>query len=275
MSVDPEDEGTGQTRPSLPFDPARLLLGLVMALRFYSRLPVGENPHARPDLDQMAPVAPVASLIIGIGPVAVLVLGGLLGVPSLVAATIAVALLIVLTGGLSEDGLADSADGLLGGHTSERRLEIFRDVHHGTFAVSALVLFLVARVALVASFLGINAFAPAMIWLAAMILSRSGALWLAVALPPARPDGLSATAGRAGIAAFGIGMAAAAVLAYLASVWFTNWYAPIVVLLPMALVAYGWSWVCRRLVGGQTGDLIGALQALLEITALTALITLS
>jgi adenosylcobinamide-GDP ribazoletransferase len=37
-----------------------------------------------------------------------------------------------------------------------------------------------------------------------------------------------------------------------------------------ALVALGWVVVCRRLVGGQTGDLIGALQALLEIAALTA-----
>jgi adenosylcobinamide-GDP ribazoletransferase len=37
-----------------------------------------------------------------------------------------------------------------------------------------------------------------------------------------------------------------------------------------ALVALGWSNLCRRLIGGQTGDLIGALQALLEIAALTA-----
>ena len=35
-------------------------------------------------------------------------------------------------------------------------------------------------------------------------------------------------------------------------------------------VAWGWTTLCRRLIGGQTGDLIGALQALLEIAALTA-----
>jgi adenosylcobinamide-GDP ribazoletransferase len=37
-----------------------------------------------------------------------------------------------------------------------------------------------------------------------------------------------------------------------------------------ALVIWGWTAVCNRLVGGQTGDLIGALQALIEIAALTA-----
>lgn len=37
-----------------------------------------------------------------------------------------------------------------------------------------------------------------------------------------------------------------------------------------ALLAWGWTTLCRRLIGGQTGDLIGALQALLEIAALTA-----
>jgi adenosylcobinamide-GDP ribazoletransferase len=37
-----------------------------------------------------------------------------------------------------------------------------------------------------------------------------------------------------------------------------------------AIVAFGWTNLCRSLIGGQTGDLIGALQALLEIAALTA-----
>jgi len=30
----------------------------------------------------------------------------------------------------------------------------------------------------------------------------------------------------------------------------------------------GWAWLCRRLVGGQTGDLIGALHALIEAAVL-------
>jgi adenosylcobinamide-GDP ribazoletransferase len=37
-------------------------------------------------------------------------------------------------------------------------------------------------------------------------------------------------------------------------------------------VITGWAAWCRRLVGGQTGDLIGALGALVEIAVLTALL---
>jgi adenosylcobinamide-GDP ribazoletransferase len=37
-----------------------------------------------------------------------------------------------------------------------------------------------------------------------------------------------------------------------------------------AIVTLGWVYLCRRMIGGQTGDLIGALQALLEIAALSA-----
>jgi adenosylcobinamide-GDP ribazoletransferase len=36
-----------------------------------------------------------------------------------------------------------------------------------------------------------------------------------------------------------------------------------------ALLIWGWVTLCRRLIGGQTGDLIGALQALIEVAALT------
>jgi adenosylcobinamide-GDP ribazoletransferase len=36
-----------------------------------------------------------------------------------------------------------------------------------------------------------------------------------------------------------------------------------------ALVVWGWVTLCRRLVGGQTGDLIGGLMALVEVAVLT------
>lgn len=47
--------------------------------------------------------------------------------------------LALLTGAIHLDGLADSADGLFGGATRGRRLELMRDVHAGTYAVTAVV----------------------------------------------------------------------------------------------------------------------------------------
>src|SRR5690348_2754278 len=56
-------------------------------------------------------------------------------VPQLVLAALLVTGLIILTGGLHLDGLMDSCDGLFGGHTRERKLEIMRDSHVGSFGV--------------------------------------------------------------------------------------------------------------------------------------------
>ena len=46
----------------------------------------------------------------------------------------------------------------------------------------------------------------------------------------------------------------------------------IAVLMFAVLVMAGWTALCRTLVGGQSGDLIGALGALVEIAVLTGLL---
>lgn len=57
-----------------------------------------------------------------------------------VAAVIAIAVKILITGALHEDGLADFFDGVGGGHTPERILAIMKDSHIGTYGVLALLL---------------------------------------------------------------------------------------------------------------------------------------
>ncbi|WP_338317642.1 adenosylcobinamide-GDP ribazoletransferase, partial [Bradyrhizobium ottawaense] len=55
-------------------------------------------------------------------------------------ALLALATTALITGALHEDGLADTADGLGGGRTRERKLEIMRDSRIGTYGVCALIL---------------------------------------------------------------------------------------------------------------------------------------
>ena len=57
------------------------------------------------------------------------------------------ALTVLLTGAFHEDGLADTFDGLGGGATRERALEIMKDSRIGTFGVAALVLTLLIKIA--------------------------------------------------------------------------------------------------------------------------------
>lgn len=244
----------------------------VMALRFFSRLPTGGSPHLPPDLDRIAMALPLASLVMGIIPALLLIGGTMAGLPAYFAAALAVAAMVMVGGGMMEDALADAADGLFGGSTRERRLEILKDSRHGTFGVAALCLFLLLRVTALGSVAATNPLAAAGIWLAANIAGRSGGLWVAVALPPARSDGASAAAGMLPGSRFVVGAALAMLLAFLLGAPFTSLVGLSLALVAIGLVAVGWTALCRRLVGGQTGDLIGAAGGLGEVAALSLLL---
>lgn len=248
-----------------------LMDDLVMALRFFSRLPTGGTPHERPDLGRIAMALPLASVVMGIIPL--ILLGGVwLGLPPYFAASLSVAAMVLVGGGMMEDALADAADGLFGGSTRERRLEILKDSRHGTYGVAALCLFLLLRVTAIGFVAAVNPLAAAGIWLAANIAGRSGGLWVAVALPPARAEGASAAAGSLPRSRFFVGALLATLLVFVVGAPASSLLGVILALLAVALAALGWTTLCRRLVGGQTGDLIGAAAGLGEIAALAMLL---
>lgn len=270
-----EEPTVAPAEPSGPKGPAGghgLGDDLVMALRFFSRLPTGNTPHQLPDLGRIAMALPLASVVIGGGPVLLLIGGTLIGLPSFFAAALAVGAMVLASGAMAEDALADAADGLFGGHTTERRLEIMKDSRHGTYGVAALALFLMLRVAALGAMAAISPLVAGAVWLAASIVGRSGGLWLAVALPAARADGASAAAGRLPMRSFAVGAVFAAVLLFLLAGPATSLLGLGFALLLALAVITGWTALCRRLVGGQTGDLIGALVALVEIAVLTGLL---
>jgi adenosylcobinamide-GDP ribazoletransferase len=177
-----------------------------------------------------------------------------------------------VTGAMADDALADAADGLAGGSNVDRRLEIMKDSRHGTYGVAALGLYLLLRVTAIGAVAAYNPVAAGGIWLAASLIGRSGSLWLSVELPNAREGGASASVGRVSRTAFCIGAGFAALLALVLAAPFTSLVALILSLIAAGLVAMAWVWTCRRLIGGQTGDLIGALGALIEVAVLTVLL---
>ncbi len=255
---------------SLPGSP-RLRDDFIMGMRFFSRLQLGDAPHETPNIARMAAAAPFVSLAVGFLPALALAGLGWLGAPGLFAAAIAVALMVAITGAMAEDALADSADGLFGGATIERRLEIMRDSRHGTYGVAALALYLIIRVAAYGSVAAVNPLAAGALMLAVAVLSRSGSLWLSLELPAAREGGASASVGRMTRAAFAIGAAFAAVLTFVLAGPFAGILGVAFALLAAGATAFAWASVCRKLIGGQTGDLIGALYALIEVAALIML----
>jgi len=262
----PSPRPTNDNRP--PAGEMRLGDDLLMGIRFFSRLPTGAAPHRRPNLSRIALALPFTSLVIGLGP-ALLLLGlEWLNVPHLFAAALAVAAMIVVSGAMAEDAIADSVDGLFGGHDVEQRLAIMKDSRHGTYGVCAIAMLLLLRVTAIGS-VG-DPLEAAGTWLAATVMARSGALWLTVALPAARVGGAAATAGQVTRQAFGIGAVFMVVLSFVLAGFAVSVLGLAVAYGLGALVVWGWVTLCRRLIGGQTGDLIGALMALIEVAVLTA-----
>src|ERR1700730_7201195 len=93
------------------------------ALRFMTIIPVPSSDAAiEPDwLSRCAKYFPVVGIGIGLASAVVMLLAGRIWSP-VVASLLAVAASIAATGALHEDGLADSADGLGGGSSVEKRL---------------------------------------------------------------------------------------------------------------------------------------------------------
>ncbi len=101
-------------------------------------------------------------------------------------ALVLLAYLMLITGCLHEDGLADAADGFGGGWSKEQILSILKDSRIGSYGAAALVMSLLARYLLLAS-LPLEHFAAYVI--SAHVLCRWSTLPLSYFLPPAREAG--------------------------------------------------------------------------------------
>ncbi len=116
------------------------------AVVFLTRVPVGGFPYESEDFRWAAAWFPMVGAALGGVIVAVLLAAAALG--PLVAAWLAIATSLLVTGGFHEDGLADTADALGGGYTKDRVLEILKDSRIGAFGGMALVVSLSLRAAL-------------------------------------------------------------------------------------------------------------------------------
>ncbi len=230
---------------------------------FLTRLPLRhQQPIAKGELSSALWTAPVVGVVVGLAGACVYGLAHILHIPPLPAAALAVAATLAVTGGLHEDGLADVADGFGGGATRERKLEIMRDSRIGTYGVCALILSFMLRVSALAT-LG----DPAMVAAALVAAHAAGRAPIAAFMrlvPAARPDGLSADAGMPPQASATVALALGFV-PLLAALGFASGAVAIVLL----AAAFGvMAWLCIRQIGGQTGDVLGALEQVGEVAVL-------
>lgn len=221
------------------------------ALEFLTRLRVRRTP--RGDMNAVAAAQawfPIVGLIIGLS------LAGLdwIARRALPEASVDVLLVVALaavTGGLHLDGLADAADGLIGGRDRDERLAIMHDVHAGSYAIIAIVSVLALKWAGLAAM-------PDGVRVETLILTpclaRFTMVLSAAAFPYARPEGVGLGFHEkawpaATITAAAITTAAAVLLLGAGG---------LLAVLFAAACAWTIGSFARRTVGGMTGDLYGA-----------------
>jgi adenosylcobinamide-GDP ribazoletransferase len=234
------------------------------AASFLTRLPVGGHLAAGDGTLARAGWAfPLVGVVVGVAGWIAYDIAGMLGLPGLVAALVAVAATAFLTGALHEDGLADTLDGLGGGTTREAKLAIMRDSRNGSFGTLALVLSVGLRAAALASIADGQVLGALV---AAHALAR-GALPVAMhRLDPARSDGLGAGAGRPSGGVAVVSAALGIVVALLGLGLGLGMTAVLIAGAAMLLIAL----LARRALGGYTGDVLGAIEQTGEIIMLMA-----
>ena len=240
---------------------ARVVPDLLSAFALLTRLPVPDHKGTGAASAWAWPVVGAALGAIAAGFASVALVVGL--TPGVTAAAV-LGLLALLTGGLHEDGLSDTADGLFGGWTKERRLEIMKDSRIGSYGMLALLLVTLARWSALVTILSLES--PWVALIAAGAVSRAPMALIMSTLPNARGAGLSHATGRpsSGVALFGVALAGtlALLLAGFAAL-------PMVILVTALTGLLALS--ARKRIGGQTGDILGAAQQLAEAAALAVL----
>ncbi|MEX0830104.1 MAG: adenosylcobinamide-GDP ribazoletransferase [Nitrospirales bacterium] len=235
--------------------------GFALAWQFLTIIPLPSRsiPETLPSTFSIAlRWFPIVGFLLGLGLVCIDQMLGQIFAP-LVLNLIILSLYVVVTGGLHQDGLADTVDALAGGTTPEQRLEIFRDSHIGALGVTGLVLSLGLR------YVSLMALPVGMRELSLLCMPAVGrwsmvmGVWKSV-YP--RVEGLAASFIRNSssldvviatlVVGVGLGVAFGPI--------------PVVVVLGVGyLLVRGYVWWMTKKVGGITGDILGSINEGMEI----------
>ncbi|MEP5154476.1 adenosylcobinamide-GDP ribazoletransferase [Planktotalea sp.] len=257
-----QSDKTGKTTLNTQND---LIRDPALALSLLTRLPIKIEETEYERAAQAAWAYPVVGIVTGTLACISAGVALMLGLPLWCAAIFAIAIPIVATGAMHEDGLADCADGFWGGWDPAMRLKIMKDSQIGTYGVLALLMTQTLRFGAILEILRMDNWIIPLI--AVHVASRALMPFLMSSLPHARETGLSHSVGKIsrktaqqaacigvialliGFALYGLALAAIG-----------------------ALATYVVARIAKVKVGGQTGDVCGASQQVTEIALLLALL---
>ena len=234
------------------------------ALRFMTIFPVPSSDTANaPDwLSRCAKYFPAVGVCVGLVSAAVLLLAASIWSP-IIAALLAVATSIVVSGALHEDGLADTADGFGGGWSVEKRLAIMKDSRIGAYGALALGFGIALRVTALEE---LPLWSGAAALIAAHAAARITPIFVMNALPYAGDTAaMKVSYVDAPVSGPDLRFALIIVACALLPLAFVSIPSVISGLLLGALLAAAIALWARRLIDGYTGDVLGAIEQMFEI----------
>lgn len=239
---------------------------LLTAVQYFTRIRVPAwVGHAPERLTGAVRYFPVIGLIVGASGAAVMWLAALV-LPVPLPAILSTVVTILMTGAIHEDGLADTCDGLGGGATRERMLEIMKDPRIGVFGAIALMLMLVLKIATLSLM-------PLWTALAALVAVHAFSRFCAVLVIFTGRYVGSADRSRSApvVERVRIGDVLVAAVSGLPALVVFGPRAIVAVIVALAMVGLLSRWCVRR-IGGYTGDTLGATQQVAEIGCYVALL---
>lgn len=239
---------------------------LLTAFQYFTRVPVPRwVGHSSTQLNGATRYFPAVGLVVGaVGAAGIWVLA--LVFPPVLVAILSTAITVALTGAFHEDGLADTIDGLGGGYTRERALEIMKDSRIGTFGALALILVVGTKIAALAAM-------PTSLAITALVAGHALSRWCGVLLvwrlPYVRID--DSTRAKPVVERISTADVVIASIFGLVPLVICGVRAVAGLIAALIVVAYLTRWYTRRL-GGYTGDTLGAAQQLTEVAFYLALL---
>ena len=239
-----------------------------IALQFLTRLPVpAEVEHSDEAFARSARFYPAVGVVVGAIAAAVYC-AACIFIPHNVAVVLGLLAAVVASGALHEDGLADTADGLIGGSDRERSLDIMRDSNIGAFGVIALIFAFAFKLLALSEVWFWDA-----IWafLIAHTISRHAMVEVIGRYDYARAS--SPKFPRPEVGGEDLTYARLWTLAALVvSVVMLGWWATLIGVALVALSVSGLAQFAARKIGGFTGDTLGATQQVSEVAFLVGVV---
>ena len=206
---------------------------------------------------------PVVGLIIGLI-LAVLNWLLLFILPAAVVNALLIVALVILTGAMHLDGLADTCDGIAGHKTTEERWQVMRDSRTGAFGVVGIVMVLLVK------YVTLNSIPPVfmtVILIMMPVVSRWAMVYAIYVFRYARPSGLGTAFKQA---TRWPQFTAATIITIAVSLALMPWFSlsGLVIIVGILIITTALAFYFRYKFAGLTGDTYGAINELAEVMTL-------